>query len=107
MDILFHLGRGPMATDSSRTYRYWVAVTDRNRAVLAKEYFDLPVDFGGADRVYVTEEFRNLVIPRAGPTVSGSNFEVLIGFDVTPEMAEFNRTGSRFLINAGQTSGQP
>lgn len=107
VDILFHLGRGPMATDSSRTYRYWVAVTDRNRAVLAKEYFDLPVDFGGADRVYVTEEFRNLVIPRAGPTVSGSNFEVLIGFDVTPEMAEFNRTGSRFLINAGQTSGQP
>ena len=24
------------------TYRYWVAVTDRNREVIAKEYFDLP-----------------------------------------------------------------
>lgn len=107
VDILFHLGRGPMATASSRTYRYWVAVTDRNRAVLAKEYFDLPVDFADGDRTYVTEEIRNLVIPRASAEVSGSNFEILIGFDVTPEMAEFNRTGSRFLINAGQTSGQP
>ena len=107
MDILFHLGRGPTATAPSRTYRYWIAVTDRNRAVLAKEYFNLPVDFGGADRTYVTEEIRNLVIPRASAEVSGSNFEILIGFDVTPEMAEFNRTGSRFLINAGQSSGQP
>src|SRR5690606_36821872 len=107
VDILFHLGRGPMATSASRSYRYWVAVTDRNRAVLAKEYFDLAVDFADADRTYVTEEIRNLVIPRAGPEISGSNFEILIGFEVTPEMAEFNRTGSRYLIYAGQTSGQP
>lgn len=106
MDILFHLGRGPQADSAQRTYRYWVAVTDRNTAVLAKEYFDLPVDFGASDRTYVTEEIENIVIPRATQTVSGSNFEILIGFDVTPEMAELNRTGSRFRINAG-VPGQP
>jgi len=29
---------------------------------------------------------------------------VLLGFDVTPEMAAFNREGKRFRVNAGQTA---
>jgi len=48
-----------------------------------------------------------VLIPRATPETSGGNFEVLIGFDVTPEMAEFNRTGSRFRINAGAPGAAP
>ena len=99
--VLFNLGRGPQAEGSGRTYRYWIAVTERNNAVLAKQYFDLPVDFNGQQRASVEEEIRGIVIPRAGVTTSGSNFEILVGFEVTPEMAEFNRTGSRFRINAG------
>ncbi len=101
MDILFNLGRGPMATADGRTYRYWVAVTERNKAILDKQYFDLPVNFDGRQTAAVTEE-RTIVIPRAAATTSGDNFEILVGFNVTPEMAEFNRTGSRFRINAGQ-----
>lgn len=104
MDILFHLGRGPQAESGQRTYRYWVAVTERNSAILAKQYFDLPVDFDGSDRTYVTEQIRGLTIPRRDISVSGSNFEVLVGFDVTPEMADFNRNGARFRANAGATS---
>lgn len=102
VDLLFNLGRGPQAQGDTRTYRYWIAVTERNRAVLAKEYFDLPVNFEGADRTSVTEE-RVIVIPRAGIETSGANFEVLVGFDVTPDMAEFNRSGSRFRVTAGQS----
>ena len=30
----------------------------------------------------------------------------LIGFEVTPEMAEFNRSGSRFRVNAGASQTQ-
>ena len=30
--------------------------------------------------------------------------DLLIGFDVTPEMAAFNRDGKRFRVNAGQTA---
>ena len=101
MDLLFNLGRGPQATGDQRTYRYWIAVTERNTAVLAKEYFNLPVDFDGQRTASVTQE-QSVVIPRKDIGVSGSNFEVLIGFEVTPEMAEFNRTGSRFRVNAGQ-----
>ncbi|WP_299175449.1 Tat pathway signal sequence domain protein [uncultured Brevundimonas sp.] len=100
MDILFQLGRGQQATSERKTYRYWVAVTERNNAILAKEYFDLPVDFDGQRTAAVHEE-RSIVIPRASIDTSGGNFEVLIGFDVTPEMAEFNRSGSRFRVNAG------
>jgi hypothetical protein len=103
--LLFALGRGPQAAGRAHTYRYWIAVTDRNRAVLQKEYFDLPVSFpAGEDRVTKTEDVLGIVIPRADIKVSGANFEVLIGFDVTPEMAAFNRQGQRFRVNAGETT---
>ncbi|MCS6627253.1 hypothetical protein N0B44_30540 [Roseibacterium beibuensis] len=98
--VLFNLGRGPDAQGDGRTYRYWIAVTERNKAVLAKEYFDLPVNFDGELTTSVTHD-QVVVIPRAEATTSGDNFEILVGFDVTPEMAEFNRTGSRFRVNAG------
>jgi hypothetical protein len=102
MDILFELGKGPEATGSSKTYHYWVAVTDRNREVIARQEFDLPVNFpAGKDRVTMTDSINNIVIPRGSMTTSGANFEVLIGFDVTPKMAEFNRVGKRFRVNAG------
>src|SRR5690606_18132267 len=50
MNILFDFGRGPQAQGDRRTYRYWIAVTDRNTAILNKEYFDLPVNFQGQNR---------------------------------------------------------
>ncbi len=107
VEVLFQLGRGPQATDASRTYRYWVAVTERNQTVIAKEYFDLPVSFpAGEDRVFAIEQLQTITIPRADAKVSGGNFEVLVGFDVTPEMAAFNREGKRFRVNAGQTTAQ-
>jgi hypothetical protein len=114
MEVLFALGKGAQATGHQHTYRYWVAVTDRNNAVINKEYFNLPVTFpAGQDRTMVTDKIEGIVIPRIKPTVSGSNFEVLIGFDVTPDMVAFNRLGKRFRPNAGvaqaaagQQSGQ-
>jgi hypothetical protein len=108
MEVLFEMGKGPQAQGRSKTYRYWVAVTDRNRTVLAKEHFEIPVTFPeGEDRVYVTEKIGSITIPRASIATSGSNFEVLIGFDVTPQMAAFNREGKRFRLNVGQASNQP
>jgi len=100
MNILFELGKGPQAQGGSKTYRYWVAVTDRNREVIAKQTFDLAVNFdAGKDRVYKSEDVGGIVIPRAKATVSGENFELLVGFEVTPEMAAFNREGKRFRPN--------
>jgi hypothetical protein len=102
MDILFELGKGPQATDNAKTFRYWIAVTDRNREVIAKQHFDLPVKFQpGQDRVYATDKIQTITIPRGAQNTSGANFEVLVGFDVTPQMAAFNREGKRFRVNAG------
>lgn len=109
MEMLFAFGRGPQATSSNKTYRYWVAVTQRNKEVIAKEYFSLPVSFSGnEDRKLVTEQIKGIVIPRADIKVSGSNFEVLVGFDVDEKMAQFNREGKRFRVNAAaQASAAP
>ena len=104
--VQFNLGRGPRAQGDGRTYRYWIAVTERNRAILAKEYFDLPVNFDGRTSTTVTLD-QTIIIPRAEATTSGDHFEVLVGFDVTPAMAEFNREGNRFRVNAGTGAAQP
>ncbi|THD70606.1 MAG: hypothetical protein E8A12_02820 [Phenylobacterium sp.] len=106
MDILFELGKGPQATATTKTYHYWIAVTDRNREVITRQMFDLPVTFpAGKDRVYMNDAINNILIPRGTQTTSGANFEILVGFDVTPQMAEFNRLGKRFRVNAtGQTA---
>ncbi len=95
--IQFAFGRGPMAQGATKNYRYWVAVTSRNQAVINKQYFDIVGEFQpGQDRIQVVDTLKDITIPRANATVNGSNFEILIGFDVTPDMAEFNRLGKRF-----------
>ena len=105
VELLFGLGRGPQAVGATKDYTYWVAVTDRNKAVLAKQYFTLHAVFpAGADRIMMTDRVNGISIPRANTAVSGGNFEVLIGFDVTPEMADFNEQGKRFRVNAAPTT---
>jgi hypothetical protein len=110
VNVAFTLGRGPQAQGRAKTYRWWVAVTERNRQVIAKEYFALNAEFRpGQDRLAADESLGGITIPRKNNSVSGNNFEILIGFDVTPEMAAFNRDGKRFRATAGeqaQTSGQ-
>ncbi|MBP2158693.1 MULTISPECIES: Tat pathway signal sequence domain protein [Asticcacaulis] len=102
MDIGFSLGRGPQADGQTKTYRYWVAVTEKDATVLAKQWFDLPVTFApGQQRTDVNTRLDGIVIPRADVSVSGSNFEVLVGFEVTPQMAAFNRDGKHFRYVSG------
>lgn len=96
-------GRGPMAQGNKHTYRYWVAVTRKDRIPLSKQYFEAPVSFsGGEDRAVLDVELERIVIPRANENVAGGNFEILVGFDLTPAQLAFNRAGKRFRVNAGQ-----
>lgn len=102
MAIGFSLGRGPQADGQTKTYRYWVAVTEKDETVLAKQWFDLPVTFApGQQRADVTTRLDGIVIPRADVSISGSNFEVLVGFEVTPQMTAFNRDGKHFRYVSG------
>ncbi len=107
MAVNFALGRGPRAQGDSRSYRWWVAVTERNRQVITREDFELAADFEGSDRIGMVEQIGEITIPRGSETVSGSNYEILVGFEVSPEMAEFNRQGKRFRMYAGATVATP
>ena len=100
IEIDFAFGRGPKAEDLNHTYPVFVTVTRRDRSILAKERFDIPVTWpADKDIVRLTEKVPGIVIPRANETVSGSNFEVIAGFDLTPEQLAYNRSGTRFTIN--------
>lgn len=100
IEIDFAFGRGPKAEGLTHTYPVFVTVTRRDRTVLAKENFDMAIAFEpGKDIVRRTETVPGIVIPRANETVSGSNFEVIVGFQLTPEQLAYNRSGTRFTIN--------
>lgn len=105
LEIDMAFGRGQAATSNRQTYRYWVAVTRRGIAPIEKQYFDVDVRFGNDAVVTRTEQIERIVIPRATPDLSGENFEILVGFELTPEQVAFNREGRRFRIDAGQTAG--
>lgn len=108
LSVDFALGKGPAAQGGSKDFRYWVAVTERNQMVIDKQEFTVHAQFpGGADRVNVTDHVNGILIPRASATTSGANFEILVGFDVTPEMAEFNRLGKQFHPNAVAVAAAP
>jgi hypothetical protein len=103
LEIDMAFGRGPAATSDRQTYRYWVAVTRRGRAPIEKAYFDVDVRWDRGEAVVTrTEEIERIVIPRAAADTSGENFEILVGFELTPEQLAFNREGRRFRIDSGQ-----
>ena len=103
LTIDFSLGKGPAAAGPTANYEYFVAVTRKNTDVINKKVFPLSVTFPeGADRVTVTETIDEIIIPRANDTTSGVNFEIIVGFVVSPEQREFNSQGKRFRVSAGQ-----
>lgn len=103
MGIRFAFGRGPAAQGREHTYHYFVAVTRKDSVVIEREVFPITVTFPrGEDRVELTHTFDDIEIPRADATTSGGNFEVIVGFELTEEQLEFNRSGMRFRVTAGQ-----
>ena len=104
IELDFAFGKGPKATGNSHTYNYWVAVTRRSGRVLAKQYFSVEANFAGGTVDGHREVLQDIIIPRADSTISGANFEVIVGFDLTEEQLAFNREGRRFRLDAGSGS---
>ncbi len=99
LDLTMSFGRGEAATTDTADYQYFVAVTRTNRTTIEKEVFPITVKFPrGEDVVTKRETVGNIVIPRADSSISGANFEVLVGFELTPEQRQFNENGQRFLL---------
>ncbi|MEL6664080.1 MAG: hypothetical protein AAFR33_13885 [Pseudomonadota bacterium] len=100
LELDFAFGKGSKGTSDREQYTYWVAVTRRNGNVLAKEYFTTEADFSGGQVDAETVSLSDIVIPRADESISGANFEILVGFELTEEQLEFNRNGMRFRLDA-------
>ncbi|WP_239590781.1 hypothetical protein [Vitreimonas flagellata] len=106
LEVDMSFGRGPAANAERHTYRYWVAVARRGRAPIEKVYFDVDVEWERGQLVANRrEQIERIVIPRANPEISGENFEILVGFELTPEQLQFNRDGRRFRIDAADNAG--
>ncbi len=86
-------GKGPRADGDRHAFGYWVAVTRRDSEVIEKVQYQLPVEFGGEDMKVIDDEIDEIVIPRANKDISGTNFEIVVGFALTPQQALFNRSG--------------
>jgi hypothetical protein len=82
--------RGPAATGDDAAFRYFVAVADPARTILAKEVFDTSVAFEeGQTRAGTVEELEQVIPIPSG--AAGAGYQVLIGFQLTPEQLDFNR----------------
>ncbi len=92
IDLAF--GRGPKAVSEDQTFTYFVAVTRKNAEVIAKREFPIDISFSGDNPVAVKRvDIDEIIIPRAGEEISGLNFEIIVGFQVTAKQAIFNRSG--------------
>jgi hypothetical protein len=102
IEIDFAFGKGPQGRANQMDYPYFVAVTRRNGKVLAKEYFNTRADFGRGKVSSKTELVNRIKIPRADESISGVNFEIVVGFDLTQDQLDFNRGGNRFRLDAAE-----
>ena len=92
IDLAF--GRGPKGGEKERKFTYFVAVTRKGAEVIAKKEFQVKVQFTDDKPIQVERvDIDRVHIPRAGENISGTNFEIVVGFSVTAEQAIFNRSG--------------
>ncbi len=98
IDMAF--GRGPAAVGDTKEYKYFIAIVRKDLAVIDKQFFSVKVHFKpGQSIVRRTEKFSKIVIPRAKENTSGSNFEIIVGLELTPQELAFARSGKRFRVN--------
>ena len=100
LDMAF--GKGPKAKGGAKEVSYWVSVTRKDIAVISRQTYKQKVVIpAGTDRTFTQSLPISIEIPRANKDIAGANFEVLVGFDLTPDQLEFNRNGKRFRVDAG------
>ena len=92
IDLAF--GRGPKGAEAQKVFTYFVAVTRKDTEVIEKKEFQVPIKFSEDKPIEVIRvDIDKVHIPRAGENISGSNFEIIVGFSVTPQQAIYNRSG--------------
>lgn len=87
--------RGPAAQgDVTGVGNYFVAIVDRQQNILRKEVFDASVKLPVGTRRAGTGDQTVQTIP-LGPNVRSSDYEVLVGLQLSEEQLRWNRQASQ------------
>lgn len=82
--------RGPANNDRLANIRYFVAVSQTDRTVLARESFDIAIPFpGNRTRVSGLEEIGQVISLPAG--LDGGDYLIYVGLELSREELEYNR----------------
>lgn len=82
--------KGPAVDAEVADFPFFVSITDRADQILAKEVFQSRIEFARERRrAGVREEIEQTLQLPAGK--QGDDFEVLIGFQLSPEQLAYNR----------------
>jgi hypothetical protein len=88
--IRFVISRGPADTARRADFRYFVAVSTRDKKIVGREVFDSSVEFpGNHTRASVIEELEQEIPIREGE--EGVRYVIFFGFELTEDELAFNR----------------
>ncbi|MEX2201803.1 MAG: hypothetical protein WD711_10445 [Dongiaceae bacterium] len=89
VEVPFIVSRGPANQDGTARFNYFAAIA-RGERVLARETFDVQVEFdGNTTRMGYLDELGQ-TIPLQGDEL-GNSYVIYIGIELTPQEMEFNR----------------
>jgi hypothetical protein len=81
---------GPAATGRQAQFDYFVAVTDPQDVILAKEVFSTTIEFPeGRNVAGVTEELRQRI--PLDRLATGPAYDIILGFQLTEDQLDYNR----------------
>jgi hypothetical protein len=90
MKLVVTAQRGPADRNRVANYAYFVAIVDNKATVLARQEFTSQVEFpADQSRVATLEELEQTIPLEKGQP--GSDFDVYVGFKLTPEQVQRNR----------------
>ncbi len=88
--LAIRLARGPAAEGNIGRFTYFVAITDPNNKIIAKQVFPVEVEYPGfGPRVVVEEEIRQRIY--YAPNPDAGFYRVFIGFQLTQDQLIYLR----------------
>lgn len=90
LQMIFEATRGPANETRTGEFSFFVAIANRDGAILAKKVFGTEFAFeGNRNRIGGIEELTQEIPLRAGEL--GEDFDIFIGFQLDPEQLKYNR----------------
>ena len=89
--VEFHTQRGPANRSLSSDFEYFVAMSGPEQEIFDKRRFLSGIEFAKWDKKLTVEEPLQQIIPLQ-PGESGADFRIFIGFQLTPEELQYNRS---------------